>query len=517
MQGSRTACRIKPETIGPQTGGNEAQMIEKTPPRLSFWKKAIFGMGDIYAGGGQQLVGFLYFFFLTDVVGLRPALAGLAMLICKAWDAISDPMMGVISDRTKSRWGRRRPYFLAGTVLIFLSFSGLWLPFRFGSQLAIFAFTLLVWLFHETICSMVLVPFYALGGDLTADYNERNAIMFSRLFISSFSVILAAVLPKMIVSAFADQRAGYALMGAAFAVLFALPWLLIFYTFPERGKQTSIDETLTVREQITEPLRIRSCRQLMLLFICGYAAVDVMSGVFIYFMTYFMHRTNYNLVLGALLIGQICLLPVSLMLANKIGKRNTLILGYAWWILLIIGMATLTPAMPKWLIFIAAFLMGGGSGTAAFIPWAIFPDVADVGELVYGVRREGVFSGFLTFSRKCASALAMGTFGVAIDLAGFVKPLTKTVHGVAQSITQVQPEAVNWVIRGYLFLMPLCLLTLGIFIARRFNLTPQIHARIQAILLARRDAGRGPAPSQLEIDALSKLLIGGRQMAKAKE
>ena len=477
-----------------------------TAPRLPFWKKVIFGTGDVYAGGGQQLVGFLYFFFLTDIVGLRPGLAGLVLLVSKIWDAVSDPMMGVISDRTRSRFGRRRPYFLAGTILIFLSFGCLWLPVHLSTQWGLFLFALTVWLFHETVCSMVLVPFYALGGDLTADYQERNSIMFSRLFISTLTIILVAVLPKSIVGLFPDVRVGYAVMGAGFGLIFALPWWAIFFAFPERGEHKP-DPTLTVWSQITEPLRLKSFRQLMLLFISGYTAIDLMSAVFIYFMTYYLQRPDYNLVLGALLLGQVLLLPVCLLLARAVGKRNALILGYVWWILMVAAMATLTPSSPRMAIFVITFLMGGGTGAAAFLPWAIFPDVADIGELVYGARREGVTSGFLTFARKCATAFAMGLFGVLLDLAGFIQPLEERVGGVIRKIPQTQPEAVTWVIRGALLLVPVVLIGLGIQVAIRFHLTREIQEKVRGFLAFRRgEATEGDLAAE-EVAAIKDLLV----------
>ena len=482
-------------------------MAESAPQRIPFWKKAVFGTGDIYAGGAQQLVGFLYFFFLTDVVGLRPALAGAVVLVSKIWDAVSDPMFGVLSDRTRTRFGRRRPYFLAGTILIFLSFGGLWLPLEFGTQWGKFIFALTVWLFHETVCSMVLVPFYALGGDLTSDYHERNSIMFSRLFISTLAIILVAVLPKMVVDRFADPRLGYALMGAAFGLLFSLPWIAIFFTFPEKGDYKP-DSRLTVFAQTIEPLRIKSFRQLMLLFISGYTAVDLMSGVFVYYMTYYLHRTDFNFVLGALLAGQALLLPIWLRLAKILGKRNALIAGYAWWALMIALMATIAPVWPRAAIYIVAFLMGGGSGAAAFLPWAIFPDVADVSELVYGARRDGASGGFLTFARKCATALGMGLFGLGLDLAGFVKPLTRIVDNVKMSLPQPQPEAALLVIRGALFLVPALLMVFGILVALRFKITAPIQARIRGFLAFRRgESAKGDLPAA-EVVHLAQLLAG---------
>ncbi|HAH96809.1 MAG TPA: MFS transporter, partial [Firmicutes bacterium] len=89
--------------------------------KLSASTKLAFGFGDVYGGGAIQIVNFFYLIFLTDYIGLRPAYAGIIFFIARGWDAIADPLMGVITDRTRTRFGRRRPYFLAATVLVFVS------------------------------------------------------------------------------------------------------------------------------------------------------------------------------------------------------------------------------------------------------------------------------------------------------------------------------------------------------------------------------------------------------------
>ena len=104
--------------------------------KLKFSTKLSFAMGDIYAGGFFNIINFFYAIFLTDVVRISPVWAGVIFTASKIWDAITDPLMGAISDRTKSRFGRRRPYFLMGIPLIFLSFAMMWYPLSSGSEIS---------------------------------------------------------------------------------------------------------------------------------------------------------------------------------------------------------------------------------------------------------------------------------------------------------------------------------------------------------------------------------------------
>lgn len=452
--------------------------MAKSGSRLPMWKKIVFGCGDIYAGGAQQLVGFLYLFFLTDVAGLRPALAGAIVLICRIWDSVSDPLMGVISDRTRSRLGRRRPYFLAGIFLIFVSFSSLWLPVKPGTELAKFLFFLAVWLFHETICSMVLIPFYALGTELTPDYKERSSIMFYRLFISTLTIILVALLPKMIVARFADIRVGYAAMGAGFALLFSLPWLLIFLTFKE-DNHSEPGEEMTVAAQVVVPLRIKLFRRLVAMFITAYSAIDILSAMVVFYVTYYLRRDDYNIVLGALLIGQTLLLPFISWLSKKITKPAAYVAGMIWWLLALAALAMVRPQTPPFVVYIITFLMGGGTGAGAMLTWAMYPDVADVAELATGKRHDALLGGFVTFARKGATAVSVALAGAAMDFAGYIRPVTRVVNGVSQTVNAVQPNAVLTVIRLSLFALPALLIATGIALAWRYPLTPQLYERIR--------------------------------------
>src|SRR5512141_1373036 len=120
--------------------------MEKNPEKLTFWQKLGYGLGDFYGGGAGTLISFFYLVFLTDVVRISPGLAGTVILVSKIYDSITDPFEGVLSDRTRTRLGRRRPYLLAGIPLVFLSFFGLFYPASFESETARFWFVIAAYL-----------------------------------------------------------------------------------------------------------------------------------------------------------------------------------------------------------------------------------------------------------------------------------------------------------------------------------------------------------------------------------
>src|SRR5512142_1753147 len=166
-------------------------------------------MGDFYGGGSRTLISFFYLVFLTDVVRLSPGLAGIVILVSKFYDAITDPFEGVISDRTRTRLGRRRPYLLAGIPLVFLSFFLMFFPVSYASETARFVFVICTYLFFSTIVSIVTLNYSSLQAELTLDYNERTSLATFRIFFSTLSSILCALLPLEIVKAFPDVRTGW--------------------------------------------------------------------------------------------------------------------------------------------------------------------------------------------------------------------------------------------------------------------------------------------------------------------
>ncbi|RPH58872.1 MAG: MFS transporter, partial [Chloroflexi bacterium] len=193
--------------------------------KLTFWQKLGYGVGDFYGGGAGTLISFFYLVFLTDVVRIGPGLAGTVILISKIYDSITDPFEGVLSDRTRTKLGRRRPYLLAGIPLVFLSFFALFYPVNHESETARFVYVIATYLFFSTIVSIVTLNYSALQAELTLDYNERTSLATFRIFFSTVSSILCAVLPLEIVNALPDVRTGWIVTAVVFGLIFALPFI----------------------------------------------------------------------------------------------------------------------------------------------------------------------------------------------------------------------------------------------------------------------------------------------------
>lgn len=470
--------------------------------------KIFFGMGDIFGGGAFNIINFFYTIFLTDVVDLQMIWVAPIFLIGKIWDALTDPLMGTISDKTKSKFGRRRPYFLAGIFFIFISFIILWFPVDFGQQIAKFLYVLFAYLFFNTVVTMVMVPYQAMAAEITLDYNERTSVNSIRLFFSLASSLCCALFPLMIVNAFDDIRIGYIVMSVIFALAFSLPWIGVFKYTHERKDFKVNESKFNLVNMVIEPFKIKSFRYLLLMFLAGYLGMDIVSMIFAYYMKYYVNQPNaVSLVLGVLLIVEILFVPIYAKIAEKIGKNRAFMIGASIWIIgaLVIFFIPRTASLP--VIFGVAALIGAGVSAVAVMPHTIFGDVTDVGELAYGERREGNFSGLITLVRKFASGIAIAFATFFLGLVGYLNPLSETVDGVEKMIEQQQPEAVLLAIRIIIAIVPIVLMVVGIIAAKKYPLTKNIHKKLISFLNFKRGVSKDGDLSKEEIDELKKELI----------
>ncbi|MEA3224082.1 MAG: MFS transporter [Thermodesulfobacteriota bacterium] len=488
-------------------------MAEKDTEKLSLTTKIGFGVGDIYGGGAMVIIGFYYLYFLTDVVRINPALAGIVFLISKMWDAISDPLMGLISDRTRTKMGRRRPYFLAGIILIFLSFFMMWYPVDFDKEIHRFVFVFVAYIFFSTTITMVMVPYNALSSELTLDYNERSSLSSIRIFFSTLSSMVCAVVPLEIVKRFPDARDGYITMAVSIGLFFSLPYIATFLTTKEREEFQVEKQPFSIKMGLTsfiEPFKIRSFVNVLMMYLFAFLTMDMLMTIVIYFMTYYLERGNEtNYVLGTLLLFQIISIPFYYYLSKKTSKRAAFMLGVALWIGIMLFSYLITPEMHPYAMYIFGGLVGFATGGVVVMIYSIFPDIPDIDELYSGQRREGIYFGLVTFMRKVSSALAIFFISNAIALAGYKAPIEETIDGVTKMVQQGQSTELILTLRVLFSVVPIILLLVCLYNCIRYPLTPGLHARLRKILGVKREKTDLTDELKIEEKELKKILIRG--------
>jgi oligogalacturonide transporter len=476
---------------------------------LSFWQKIGYGLGDIYGGGSGVLISFYYLYFLTDVIRINPSLAGTVILISKGYDAVTDPFEGILSDRTRTRLGRRRPFLLAGILLVFVSFFTLFYPVSLESQTGRFVFVLCTYLFFSTVVSIVMLNYNALQAEMSLDYNERTSLSSYRIFFSTVASIVSAVLPLEIVDMFPDVRQGFIVMGLIFGAFYALPFIATVITAREREAFQRPPEPLNFRRSFLEPFKVRTFVYVLLMYLFAFVAIDAVSSIVIYYMKYYLGRGDEaNIVNGVLLILQVVSLPVYVWLSRRTSKRTGYIVGAAIWMVSMLFSFLITPQAPPAGVYIFAAVVGFGTGGIVVMIYAMFPDIPDVDELQSGERREGMYAALVTFMRKLSSTVALFLVSNTLSLTGYIPPVEQWIEGASRLIEQPQADAFILALRLIFVLIPVVFLALGLIFAFRYPLTEQVHARLNRILVARREGEPETEEMRREAQALKELLIG---------
>lgn len=467
---------------------------------VKFRNLLAYGVGDLYGGGSFIVIGTLFMYFMTELVGLNPFLAGLVFGIGKIWDGISDPMMGYISDRTHTRFGRRRVYFLLGIIPILLSFLIMWVDIGAESDLVLFLYYSFAYIFFSTVFTMVLVPYSALNAEMTTDYKVRSRLSAARMMFSQGSILMAGVLPRMIIDAVGKGTSqGYLVMGLFFGVIYGLIWIPVFLGTWELPFKRVMDRSrpLDIFKQFGNIFRNKSFRVHIIMYICAYSVVDILMALFMYYLTYHFGREGmYSAVMGVLLVAQLGMLPVYVYIGNKKGKGTAFIVGSVLWLIGILTYVSLPADASLALLLVASALVGGGQSAGVLIPWAILPSVTDVDQLMSGKKRAGSYSGAMTLVRKLVQGLiAMPLVGFFLGIFGFGK----------DAAALADPNVFG--LRMIFLTAPAVFLLLGILVALRFKITPKTHETMMGEIRRLRTGG-DPADVDPETRSTCEILTG---------
>ncbi|MCP5101174.1 MAG: MFS transporter [Chloroflexi bacterium] len=465
---------------------------EQPPKRLSSRIKFIYGLGDWGTSAATTVRNTFWFIFLTNVVGLNPALAGTTFLVGKLWDGINDPLIGMLSDRIQTRWGRRRPFLLFGSVPFGLSFLLLFVVPPFESEIALAVYYSIAFLLFDTMYTIVNVPYAALTPELSDDYDERSNITGWRIGVSIFAALVTAatftLLAEDVIGARLGGgteaiRTGYLIVAAIWSVTLIVPYLILFKTITEPEREPDTDPFRPI-QTFKEVFQNRPFRLGALIYLLSFATVDVILIVFIRFLIdYVRVEPGFDNLLLATVMGVAFLsMPAVVWLMRRYGKRNTYIGSMMMMAVVLIIMAQVPPGGQN-LMFIASIFAGLGYGAANAIPWAIVADVVEEDELRTGKRREGIYAGYLVFLRKLASAVAVFIVGQVLSASGYI---SSTGGGFYIE----QPEAALNAMRFFVSTFPAVMLLLAVLVAWRYPLDRERFNEIKEQLAERRMAER---------------------------
>lgn len=408
---------------------------------MPFWRKLIFGMGDWSTASFGTLRQLFYAIFLTDVVGLEPRLASFVALIGIVWDAVNDPMVGTLTDRVRTRWGRRRPFLLFFAIPYGVSFLLFWWAPPIENQVLLAAMVCLAFILADSLQTLVYVPYLSLLPEIEPEYDKRTTLTGFRMFFNLLASLTTAVAAPAIVDAIlasgGTQQQGYMLIASLFGGMAALPFLVIFFVVRERTRSV---EELKKEQETPFMVAARTAwsnipfRFATLLYMLNWITFDLVGLSLPFFLTYWVARGNLlekalglpieSAVFALLLVTSLLVLPFWVWLSRRLSKRDAYIAGMGFWALVQLLIFTIQPGQISF-VLVLAVMAGVSVSSAHVLPDAIFPDVIEWDELRTGRRQEGIYYGVMNFIRKTTGALAifialqvLGWFGYQSPPAG---------------------------------------------------------------------------------------------------
>jgi GPH family glycoside/pentoside/hexuronide:cation symporter len=463
--------------------------------QLSFWMKILYGSGDWGISSMGMMRSIFYAIYLTDVVGLEPRLASFGALVGIVWDGINDPLIGLVSDRIRTRWGRRRPFLLWFAIPFGLSFITLWSAPDWESQTALLVYVTLSFMLADTLQTLVGVPFLSLTPELTSDYDERTTLTSFRSFfqlVGALTVVLSApAIVDMVLTSGGSQQQGFMLVGAIFGGIGAIPLFLIGF-FVRETSMPEETEALPFRETLRAAWQNIPFRYAVGIHMLNWSAVDMVAVAFPYFLLYWVargdllasiHIFGFDLAyesafFGILMLVCILFIPFWLWLARRRNKRQAYMLGMAFWVTVQLMVFTLQPGDTTYLLIIAA-LAGIGVSAAYTLPDSLFADVIEWDELRTRRRQEGVFYGIRTLIRKLTGALVIFVTLQLLGWSGYISPPA----GISQL---TQTDSALQMIRLLVSPFGATILCGTIILAWLFPLSREKYERIQKLLEQRR-------------------------------
>jgi len=457
--------------------------------------KLLYGSGDWGISSISMMRSIFYAIYLTDVVGLEPRLASFGALAGIVWDAINDPIIGMVSDRLHTRWGRRRPFLLWFAIPFGFGFVTLWSAPNWESQTALLIYVTLSFMLADTLQTLVAVPFLSLTPELTPDYDERTTLTSFRSFFQLAGalsvVIVSPALVDVILASGGTQQQGFMLVGAIFGGIGAIPLLLIglFVRETSRPEQAA---PIPFRATLKAAWQNIPFRYAVGIHMLNWSAVDMIVVAFPYFLLYWVgrgdlmasiHILGFDLAYESAFFGilmSVCILfiPFWLWMARWRNKREAYMLGMSFWVVIQLMIFAIQPGETASLLALAA-LAGIGVSAAYTLPDAMFADVIEWDELRTGRRQEGVFYGIRTLIRKLTGALVIFMTLQLLGWSGYASPPPEALHFI-------QTDAALGMIRLLVSPFGAIMLCGTVILAWLFPLSREKYEKIQELLEERR-------------------------------
>lgn len=477
------------------------------------WPMIQYCFANIFLGGGGYIINMYFIVFLTNVVGMEIRYATFIAMLAVIWDGINDPLMGMITDRTRSKYGKHRRYILWSIPLIVISFIMMWNAYGLDAQnhphicVAYYTFS---YILYKTAYTMVDVPHIAMLPTLAPEYNKRTQYTSVSYIFNSVGMVPSYIILLILFAVFnttdglsKDSKAPFLWAGIILSVIYIAA---VFATFKTVKEPSSLNEQLPkfdlkfAVDEYIQVFRNKTFRDYFAMSFFWNMARSFYSTTCVFYITYLANLYKYYPIYNAFSgVSETLAFPLNYALTIKKGKSKC---AYVVTPLMLLGLFILLLVQPvkqgeSGTLSLVLMILGG----AVFYPFGmsgigftcnnVLPDITDIDELITGRRREGVITTFNTTIKQVIGGIMAFVVGNILDAFGLVTG--------NEGVYIEQTETALWGVRVCVGILPFICACLSFILLRRFKMTKDDHTMIRAAIATKHKYGSvSLTPEQIE-------------------
>jgi len=398
-----------------------------------------FGTGSMGTGVFTVAPGLLLLIYMTDTLAIPATLAGIAVFVPKLWDVVTDPLMGYISDCTRSRWGRRRPYLLAGSLMMWIAFSLLFVAPDFQSSTSAFIYVMVIYVLCTSAYTVYVIPYTAMPAEMTDDIHERTTIISFRMTFALVGMLVAGVAAPLIVETAGGGRSGYAVMSVTVGTFCGLAMLISFFATRKLPFKQQTQVKRRAREQVAIALQNRSFMVLLTTFLIQIAAAGTQLGSIPFFVKYVLGQgaAVFSILFLCMFGTAILTMPIWAKLSHRTGKYKAYMVASSIYALATGSLFIVSADSPLGMTYLQFCCLGLGFAGLTMLPYSMLTDIIEYDAIASGMRREGAFTGIWVAIEKTGFALGGLAAGLVFGLFGFIESTTGDISQPQSAILAI--------------------------------------------------------------------------------
>ena len=427
-----------------------------------------YSSGSLGTGIFSTVPSVLLLYYMTDILGIPAQLAALGIFIPKIWDMFTDPLVGYISDKTVSRWGRRRPYLFVGSWLMPLCFMLIFLVPDFDNPLHSFYYVVSSFILSATTYTIFAVPYMAMPAEMSDDPSERTKIISYRMTVAMIGILCGAALAPMIIEYFGGGKTGYAYMAISLSLICFIAMQITSRCAKYIPLTEKKSENIPLLQQFLLVFENKPFLTLLGSYLLQLIAVGIFTSLIPFFVVHILQENQGHVgVMFLLSLGMSTLsIPLWGMIGTRIGKSLAYQLAVITYGISLVSLffSPNYPYMPE----LSMVLLGFGFAGLQVLPYSLLTDVIQYDAILTGSSREGILTGIWTACEKTGLALGPLIAGTLLDIFGFLEN-SETENIIIQS-----EATLNGILIAISF-VPAAFIFVSIAVIRNIDVKPALQ------------------------------------------